>query len=72
MWEHRELYSGISLLPYDGSTYKQMPFEECTKDRYEELSQMVKEIDLKQVKEESDNTVRIETVACSGGACEIV
>ena len=72
MWEHRNLYSGISLLPYDGGTYQQAPFEDCSKQEYEKLSSYLKDIDLKQVKEETDNTVRVETVACSGGVCEIV
>lgn len=72
MWENRNIYSGISLLPFDGGTYQQAPFEDCTKEQYEEMSKMVKEIDLKNVREETDNTVRVETVACSGGSCEIV
>lgn len=72
MWEHRDLYSGISLLPYDGGTYKQAPFEDCTKEKYEEMSKLVKEIDLKQVKEETDNTTRAESVACGGNSCEII
>jgi ribonucleotide reductase alpha subunit len=72
MWENRDLYSGISLLPYDGGNYQQAPFEECSKEKYEEMSKQVKDIDLKQVKEETDNTARVKTVACSGGACEIV
>jgi ribonucleoside-triphosphate reductase len=71
MWKHRNIYSGISLLPYDGGTYKQAPFEECTKDKYEEMSKLVSEVDLKQVKEESDNTNRIEQLACVGGVCLI-
>jgi len=71
MWKHKDQYSGISLLPYDGGTYKQAPFEDCTKEKYEEMSKLVKEIDLKQVKEEKDNTNRIEQLACAGGQCEI-
>jgi ribonucleoside-diphosphate reductase alpha chain len=72
MWENRDLYAGISLLPYNGGTYQQAPFEDCTKEKYEEMSKLVKEIDLKQVKEETDNTTRVESIACSGNACEIV
>jgi hypothetical protein len=72
MWKNRKSYSGISLLPYDGGTYKQAPFEDCSKEVYEEMSNFVSDVDLKEVKEENDNTVRIETVACSGGVCEIV
>lgn len=71
MWEHRELYSGISLLPYDGGTYQQAPFEETTKENYNELAKHLKDIDLKQVKEESDKTSRAEIIACGGGKCEI-
>lgn len=72
MWKYRDSYSGISLLPYDGGNYKQAPFEECTKEQYEEMSLLVKEIDLKQVREEQDNTNRVEQLACAGGTCEIV
>lgn len=71
MWENRQYYSGISLLPYDGGNYQQAPFEDCSQEVFEKYDKMVKEIDLKQVKEENDNTTRIETIACAGGQCEI-
>jgi ribonucleoside-diphosphate reductase alpha chain len=71
MWENRYLYSGISLLPYDTGTYKQAPFEECTKEMYEFYMEKVKEIDLKQIVEAEDNTTKTETIACAGGVCEI-
>lgn len=71
MWKNRNSYSGISLLPFDGGNYQQAPFEECTKDKFEEMSKLVKEIDLKMVREEMDNTNRIDQLACSGGQCEI-
>jgi ribonucleoside-diphosphate reductase alpha chain len=71
MWDNRNGYSGISLLPYDGGTYKQAPFEDCSKELYEEMLSSVKDIDLKQVKEDNDNTNRIEQLACVGGNCEI-
>jgi len=71
MWEKRESYNGISLLPFDDSSYKQMPFEECSKETYENTLKLVKGIDLKLIKEESDNTNRIEQLACVGGVCVI-
>jgi ribonucleoside-triphosphate reductase (thioredoxin) len=71
MWKHRDSYSGISLLPFDNGSYSQAPFEDCTKEKYEQMSKLVKEIDLRLVKEEVDNTSRIETLACQGGNCEI-
>ncbi len=72
MWKNREKYSGISLLPYDTGIYKQAPFEEINKTQYEELKQLVKEINLKEVKEEQDNTTRAELIACGGGTCEVI
>ncbi len=71
LWDNRDSYSGISLLPFDGGTYKQAPFEDCTKEKYQELSKLVTEIDLRLVKEENDTTKRIETLACAGGQCEV-
>lgn len=71
MWKNREKYSGISLLPFNGGSYKQAPFEECNKETYDQYSELVKVIDLTEVREEQDNTRRTEMVACSGGVCEI-
>lgn len=71
MWEERASYSGISLLPYDGGTYQQAPFEDCSKETFESMLDLVKEIDLKQVREEQDNTTRVEQLACAGGQCEL-
>ena len=72
MWTHRDLYSGISLLPYDGGTYQQAPFQACDKETFEKYNAMVKEIDLKQVIENEDFTNRMDQVACAGGVCDIL
>ena len=72
MWKERNNYSGIALLPYEDHTYQQAPFEECTQEKYEEMSKLVKDIDLRMIKEEVDNTNRIEQPACAGGVCEII
>lgn len=69
MWVNRDSYTGISLLPYDGGTYKQAPFEECNEDTYKKYMSLVKDIDLRNVKEEEDNTTRVENLACAGGVC---
>jgi len=71
MWKNRKDYAGISLLPFDGGNYKQAPFEDCTKETYEEMTKLVKEIDLKQVRESDDKTERVEQIACGPGGCEI-
>jgi ribonucleoside-diphosphate reductase alpha chain len=71
MWENKEYYNGLSVLPYDGGSYIQAPFEDCTKEKYEELMQTLHEIDLSQVIEIEDNTDLSGELACAGGACEI-
>lgn len=71
MWNNRENYSGISLLPFDGGSYQQAPFEDCSKETYEKYESMCKDIDLKQIREETDNTNRIENIACGPGGCEV-
>lgn len=72
MWQHRYDYHGISLLPYDGGTYQQAPFETITEDQYNEMVVKLKPIDLRFVSEETDNTSREMSVACSsGGVCEL-
>jgi len=72
MWENREHYNGLSVLPYDGGTYIQAPFEDCTKEKYEELMETLKDVDLSKIVEADDNTDLSGEVACAGGACEIV
>jgi len=72
MWDNRNYYNGITVLPYDGGSYTQAPFEDCTKEKYEELSKYVHNIDLTQVKEQEDNTTTQQEIACSGGSCELI
>ena len=71
MWETRENYTGIALLPYDGGSYQQAPFEDIDEIKFKEMERMVKHIDLTQVREIEDFTNRGEIVACAGGACEL-
>ena len=72
MWENREHYNGLSVLPYDGGTYIQAPFEDCTEEEYDELMESLKDVDLSKIVEVDDNTDLSGEVACAGGACEVV
>ncbi len=72
MWENRKFYNGLSVLPYDGGTYKQAPFEDCTEEQFEEMVKSLHNIDLSKVVEMVDNTNLAGEAACAGGACEIV
>ena len=71
MWDNREFYNGLSVLPYDGGTYKQAPFQDIDKEKYEEMLVHLKDIDLSKVIEEKDETNLTGELACAGGACEI-
>jgi len=71
MWETRDIYSGISLLPYDGGSYQQAPFEDCSEEKFQEYNKLVKDIDLTKVLEMDDQTNLAEQLACAGGVCEI-
>lgn len=71
MWENRDHFNGISVLPYDGGTYKQAPFEDITEEHYNNLISSVSAIDLTQVVEAEDTTDLKGEVACGAGGCEI-
>jgi len=71
MWKNKEFYNGLSVLPYDGGSYTQAPFEDITKKKYKELEKSLMNIDLFNVVELDDNTDLKGELACAGGACEI-
>lgn len=71
MYVNRNTYNGISVLPYDGGTYKQTPFEDITEEEYNNLSSLLTDIDLSKVTEKEDNTDLTGEAACAGGACEV-
>jgi ribonucleoside-diphosphate reductase alpha chain len=71
MWENRNHYNGLSVLPYNGGTYVQAPFEDITKEKYHQMVESLKNIDLTRVVELEDNTDLKGEIACAGGACEI-
>ncbi len=71
MWLNRHYYNGLSVLPYDGGTYTQAPFEDCDAEMYHNLSKSLTEVDLTKVVETQDNTDLSGEIACAGGQCEI-
>ena len=72
MWDNRKHYNGLSVLPYNGGTYQQAPFEDCDVNTYESMMKSLTSVDLTKVIELQDNTNLSGEVACAGGACEIV
>lgn len=72
VWRHFDEVSGVSFLPWDGGTYRQAPYEECSKEAYEELlSKMPAHIDWNLLSEKDDNVEGAQTLACVAGHCEI-
>jgi len=72
MWKNRKFYNGLSVLPYNGGTYTQAPFSDCTKEEYETLSKSLTNVDLTKVIELQDNTDLSGELACANGSCEII
>jgi ribonucleoside-diphosphate reductase alpha chain len=73
MWKNREFYTGISVLPYDGGTYVQAPFTDCTEEEYENMMSILQhDINMADVVEHDDNTDLKDQQACAGGKCDIV
>ena len=71
MWENRKHYNGLSVLPYDGGSYIQAPFEDCSKEHYDHMMESLTSVDLTNVIEMQDDTDLQGEIACGGGACEI-
>ena len=71
MWTNREYYNGLSVLPYDGGTYTQAPFEDCSEETYETMMKSLNMVNLSNIVEVDDNTDLAGELACAGGACEI-
>ena len=72
VWRNFDEISGISFLPWDGGSYRQAPYEECSKEAYEELlAKMPKQIYWEGLMEKDDNVEGAQTLACVSGHCEI-
>ena len=72
MWDNRECYNGLSVLPYNGGTYVQAPFEDITEEKFNKMMETLSNIDLSKVVELDDNTDLKDQLACAGGSCDIV
>ena len=71
MWNNRDCYNGLSVLPYDGGTYTQAPFEDISKNEYNERMKHLSAVNLENVVEMNDNTDLSGELACAGGSCEV-
>jgi ribonucleoside-diphosphate reductase alpha chain len=72
VWKHFDEMSGVSFLPMDGGSYRQAPYEDCTKEQYEALlAKTPTTIDWNSLIEEDDNVEGVQTLACTAGGCEV-
>ena len=72
MWENKNTFNGLSVLPYDNGSYTQAPFEDISEEKFLEMESHLNNIDLKKIIEMTDETDLKDQAACAGGACEIV
>jgi len=75
VYKHFDEISGISFLPHSDHTYRQAPYEDCTKEQYETmLAKLPKDVDWSELSkyEKEDNTTGTQTFSCTAGACELV
>jgi ribonucleoside-triphosphate reductase len=75
VYKHFDEMSGVSFLPHSDHNYVQPPYQDCSKEEYEELlATMPESIDWSELSEyeNEDNTAGSQTMACSGDTCELV
>jgi len=73
VYKNFDIMSGVSFLPHSDHIYKQAPYEEITKEKYDELVAKMPTIDWSKFEtyEGTDNTTASQELACAAGACEV-
>ena len=75
VYKYFDEMSGVSFLPHSDHTYQQAPYQDCSKEEYQDLlSVMPTDIDWTKLSdyEKEDNTSGMQTMACTGDVCEMV
>lgn len=72
MWDNKDTFNGLAVLPYDNGSYLQAPFEVIDEAEYLRRVELANEIDITKVLEEHDNTEVQAEIACGGGSCDLV
>jgi ribonucleoside-diphosphate reductase alpha chain len=74
-YDNFDYMSGVSFLPFSDHIYRQAPYQDCSKEEYEIMSdQMPSEVswDLLKNYEFSDTTTASQELNCTAGGCEIL
>ena len=75
VYKYFDEMSGVSFLPHSDHIYQQAPYQDCSQQDYETLKSLMPErIDWSKLSEyeQEDNTLAMQTMACSGDVCEVV
>ena len=71
VFEHFDEITGVSFLPYDGGSYVQAPYEECTEEVYKQVLEATPKVSFDDVVEHTDTTEGAQQLACVAGVCSI-
>jgi ribonucleoside-diphosphate reductase alpha chain len=73
VYDHFDDIVGVSFLPYEDGHYKLAPYEEISKEKYEDLAAKMPKLDWSKLPdfEKDDQTVVAQTLACSGNTCDL-
>ena len=71
VYKHFDKIGGVSFLPHSDHSYKQAPYQEISKEQYEELNAAFPPISWEDFQEKGDNTTATRELACVAGVCEI-
>jgi hypothetical protein len=64
-------FKSVSFMLHNDHGFKQAPYEEITKEEYEELTKKTKPISYASIKFDVDDDYLASESSCSGGACPI-
>jgi ribonucleoside-diphosphate reductase alpha chain len=75
VYKNFDIIGGVTFLPYDGGTYKQVPYREITEEEYNEFQKLMPtNVDWSKISEyeNDDRTTSAKELACmSGTSCEL-
>ena len=74
VWENQDKIGGMTFLPAYDASFKQMPYQEISKEEYDKLVAEFPNIDFSKIYryEEEDYTTAAQELACFAGNCDVL
>jgi len=74
VYRHFDKIAGVSFLPHSDHSYRQAPYQECSKQDYEELLARMPAFNWNDLAnfEKDDSTINVKELACTSGQCEYI